>query len=516
MKVFQIKMTAARTNPQQIRTVRMDPEVSVSDLLNVVSVVYEYENIKSCLKDKSNSAMSGETKLGDILHVGDFMTVKYDDKNLPEIFLEVLEIFDEADNTGNKVKSIPFLERYRTVPRRMRERDFYYSVYNPESVEDFKRYLNKKLRIAFSDEIEVPDFEWTIARPWKSFLDECTVTELKNIIKENGLNINLTQRKEQLKKELISSTNSDDFFADVMQKMNISEYFRLKELCIDGTDDDEDLDKSFPVLSSYFIVANNYWYETMLASEFMRFYESWLEDGNEKEYLLKHSEETCLMAACSLYGFADRKLIEELYHIINPEAGQADDIWKRTLKCTVRDSIKLSKIDGMYYDAEILNESSSKDLYQRFILSNRHHYVPTKKEIIEIAACGIEISKNDRQALLNIMERKFQLPRLKAKLIIKELERATSNGYPTEEMFEYLRKVLNCGRKRTGLDEVVNILERAQLETRKTVLGGYTQTEFNQIIAKKRSTVHTERKIYPNAPCPCGSGKKYKNCCGRR
>ena len=25
----------------------------------------------------------------------------------------------------------------------------------------------------------------------------------------------------------------------------------------------------------------------------------------------------------------------------------------------------------------------------------------------------------------------------------------------------------------------------------------------------------TEVKIYPNAPCPCGSGKKYKNCHGR-
>ncbi|MBQ6856064.1 MAG: SEC-C domain-containing protein, partial [Lachnospiraceae bacterium] len=22
-------------------------------------------------------------------------------------------------------------------------------------------------------------------------------------------------------------------------------------------------------------------------------------------------------------------------------------------------------------------------------------------------------------------------------------------------------------------------------------------------------------KIYPNDPCPCGSGKKYKKCCGR-
>ena len=30
-------------------------------------------------------------------------------------------------------------------------------------------------------------------------------------------------------------------------------------------------------------------------------------------------------------------------------------------------------------------------------------------------------------------------------------------------------------------------------------------------------TKHREsEKIYPNDPCPCGSGKKYKNCCGRR
>ena len=25
-----------------------------------------------------------------------------------------------------------------------------------------------------------------------------------------------------------------------------------------------------------------------------------------------------------------------------------------------------------------------------------------------------------------------------------------------------------------------------------------------------------EAKVYPNDPCPCGSGKKYKQCCGRR
>ncbi len=24
-----------------------------------------------------------------------------------------------------------------------------------------------------------------------------------------------------------------------------------------------------------------------------------------------------------------------------------------------------------------------------------------------------------------------------------------------------------------------------------------------------------QKKVYPNDPCPCGSGKKYKKCCGR-
>ena len=32
---------------------------------------------------------------------------------------------------------------------------------------------------------------------------------------------------------------------------------------------------------------------------------------------------------------------------------------------------------------------------------------------------------------------------------------------------------------------------------------------------KSSTTVVKGDKIYPNDPCPCGSGKKYKNCCGK-
>jgi len=54
----------------------------------------------------------------------------------------------------------------------------------------------------------------------------------------------------------------------------------------------------------------------------------------------------------------------------------------------------------------------------------------------------------------------------------------------------------------------------------------YNLEEWNKIFdeeTKKRlykeqkssTTVVKEAKVYPNDPCPCGSGKKYKKCCGK-
>ncbi len=45
----------------------------------------------------------------------------------------------------------------------------------------------------------------------------------------------------------------------------------------------------------------------------------------------------------------------------------------------------------------------------------------------------------------------------------------------------------------------------------------YSEEQLHEmyIEQKKSGTVVKEQKIYPNDPCPCGSGKKYKKCCGR-
>ena len=41
---------------------------------------------------------------------------------------------------------------------------------------------------------------------------------------------------------------------------------------------------------------------------------------------------------------------------------------------------------------------------------------------------------------------------------------------------------------------------------------GTNKDESQPAQPKRRTT----KKVQPNDPCPCGSGRKYKQCCGRR
>ena len=54
----------------------------------------------------------------------------------------------------------------------------------------------------------------------------------------------------------------------------------------------------------------------------------------------------------------------------------------------------------------------------------------------------------------------------------------------------------------------------------------YSLPQWDSILSEERRkelykqqkaswTVRKEKKVFPNDPCPCGSGKKYKKCCGK-
>lgn len=64
-----------------------------------------------------------------------------------------------------------------------------------------------------------------------------------------------------------------------------------------------------------------------------------------------------------------------------------------------------------------------------------------------------------------------------------------------------------------GSTEAANLLREAAGEL--ASMGVHVDLESNAAEIPKAGETDKVQKIYPNDPCPCGSGKKYKKCCGR-
>ena len=79
---------------------------------------------------------------------------------------------------------------------------------------------------------------------------------------------------------------------------------------------------------------------------------------------------------------------------------------------------------------------------------------------------------------------------------------------------DVVRFLLNARKREDGMvsrQESAQITNTSLEDTAIKSLDGVTPSKTNT----NTLVVHTEPKIGRNDPCPCGSGKKYKNCCGR-
>lgn len=86
---------------------------------------------------------------------------------------------------------------------------------------------------------------------------------------------------------------------------------------------------------------------------------------------------------------------------------------------------------------------------------------------------------------------------------IEEMEEDTVVSLKFDKALLYKNMVAADADWLYGLEEWKNIFDE---ETLKAL---YKEQ-------KSSTTIVKEERIYPNDPCPCGSGKKYKKCCGRK
>ena len=189
---------------------------------------------------------------------------------------------------------------------------------------------------------------------------------------------------------------------------------------------------------------------------------------------------------------------------------QADDFYK--VVCLEYQGLIHQRVFDPFKIKE--EQDSRKDL---------DYYPFTKAQLLQAGAPDYvpenKITKSFRRFLLD----NYRITRKETDQIIMECIFAIKVGESTNNLLEFMQTQVEIADFKTA-EAMMNILIQLNNHTRQWILKGYMPSE---IFKEEKEALHplplkkennkpvTTRKIGRNDPCPCGSGKKYKKCCGR-
>ena len=186
--------------------------------------------------------------------------------------------------------------------------------------------------------------------------------------------------------------------------------------------------------------------------------------------------------------------------------GAADDAGEITRLCREMKGVwtDFAYWDGRFIDWDLIQADAYKDVlnYQK----GKEFYIPSAPQVKEIARTGaVELKKHIRplKAFFLAMVGCDEETAREAASSIHHHVRLGTTPKAVEDIMEHFGLNLDSQEKMNGFDE---IMEQVWKETRTVGNCGYNRVELDSKTAR----------IDPDAPCPCGSGKRYRQCCGRK
>ena len=138
--------------------------------------------------------------------------------------------------------------------------------------------------------------------------------------------------------------------------------------------------------------------------------------------------------------------------------------------------------------------------------------LPKKKSFKKYKGLGLEVDKANHKMYELKEELNSYLNTLDVNKVRKEYFLGTllillnANIY-SEEFLKELCHENNFSLTKKQFENIYNIIDKYKNDIPIWIYNGYTKREAN--------SMPKEKKVGRNDPCPCGSGKKYKKCCGK-
>lgn len=239
------------------------------------------------------------------------------------------------------------------------------------------------------------------------------------------------------------------------------------------------------------------------------------------------------MRAClNLFGIVERAKVEDIalnqmleYPSLSEEERKELEWLPEKLKETV--DILCERADGPFWCDEqwiISEQFENEKEYRKFLrqVSGQEYYIPNQKEIKLYAENLVDVKnpfyKKILEELTHLMKNKTRADNLMLELEYKVTEEDLNAAGIMNLLFERYVEFPN----RTRANHFVENCSEWVYSVRKWSNRGFTDRELGKekIIPSERglpeiSNQVTKKKIGRNDPCPCGSGKKYKHCCGK-
>lgn len=170
--------------------------------------------------------------------------------------------------------------------------------------------------------------------------------------------------------------------------------------------------------------------------------------------------------------------------------------------------------DGSFADVSLLGQKRFVDLCR--LQKKGPYYIPTQQEIRIMASDRGVLMTEELSRLGSFLTGSFKLSDKKLSNLLYQIQEEIRLGGTKAEVMAVLDKAGITFESEEQEKNLLSLLNKVWNQTRQVVNRGHKPHEM---ILKGLEGGENQRrngqKIYPNSPCPCGSGKKYKKCCGR-
>lgn len=214
-------------------------------------------------------------------------------------------------------------------------------------------------------------------------------------------------------------------------------------------------------------------------------------------------------SAIYLYGVISLSKFTEIHNLYAQIALSEKEVLKKLKNYAKANDDIVIRDD--YLMSEMLEEF---EFYKHVLECQKgiEHYLPEEKE--EFLVYGQEDAQpiaEDTEFFVDYLEKTLQMPYPEAVMFFYMLQEMIRMNQEDEELMNVFTEKLTSPKAWKKAD---NILSKFIKSIRKWEFCGHSFYEVhghNKIVE-----FQTNNKVYPNEPCPCGSGRKYKHCCGRK